>query len=636
MKERRSPLLGLAGGALALIVVVAVIGALAMERPKASASEPDETGPVETLPDETAPAEAPILEEEPLTLEEIHQVSFTDVKTDDAAYDAVCYVASQAIMQGVGGSRFDPDGLVTRAEVAALLQRMGSDMSEPEETLTAFPDVSADDWYADAVSWAVREGIITGNPDGTFAPARTVTRTELAVMLYRFADSQGAELVCSGDLSAYSDGGTVAAYAVSPLSWALEQGLLDCMVTDTIHGQLPVSREQCAQALVALTAAVRGEPLAAELAAQDSLEPVVSASLVSHSQIQTVVDAAASKYGAVGVQVAVIEDGQVTDTFASGWATQGVDKMTADHKMRIASISKVLIGMEAMLLREQGVIDLDASIGTYWGATMRNPRYPDSPVTIRNLLNHTSSIIVAGDDVSRSYSSVRARLTGSSGYRSVQPGSIYGWAYNNYGFSVLGMTLELAAKEDMDDLLHRDLLDLMDIDAAFAPGDLEDSSKLVTLTYHGGSVARSVSTQRSLHSTDQPGASGSYFAGGFTISAADLGKLVALLANDGRYEGLQLMSEESVALMETVNSVQLAEGFYQGLPLRYQTEIYGRDRLYYHTGSAYGVYNCMSYDPDTGDGVVVLTIGASATKDDRGIYAICGEISHGIYDITKG
>ena len=76
-------------------------------------------------------------------------------------------------------------------------------------------------------------------------------------------------------------------------------------------------------------------------------------------------------------------------------------------------------------------------------------------------------------------------------------------------------------------------------------------------------------------------------------------------------------------------------GYYQCHPLRCQKDLYGRDTLYYHTGSAFGVYNLLSYDPDTGDGVVVFTSGASAAKDSRGIYAVCGSISKTVYDLLK-
>ena len=111
--------------------------------------------------------------------------------------------------------------------------------------------------------------------------------------------------------------------------------------------------------------------------------------------------------------------------------------------------------------------------------------------------------------------------------------------------------------------------------------------------------------------------------------------MTALLAGDGCFEGVRLVESESVALMEERDPNQLGDGTYQALPLRSQDAIYGRDRLYYHTGSAYGVFNLMSYDPETGDGVVVLTVGASGAKDGRGIYAVCGEISAYIYEVLE-
>ena len=111
--------------------------------------------------------------------------------------------------------------------------------------------------------------------------------------------------------------------------------------------------------------------------------------------------------------------------------------------------------------------------------------------------------------------------------------------------------------------------------------------------------------------------------------------MAALLASDGYYEGLRLMQPGSVELMETRNETKLPDGTYQAIPLRSQDQLYGRDNLYYHTGSAYGVFNLFSYDPAARDGVVVLTVGASGAKDDRNIYAVCSEISQGIYEAIK-
>ena len=497
----------------------------------------------------------------------------------------------------------------------------------------AFSDVSPEDPFAGAVAWALQAGIVTGTEGGAFSPQDPISRGQLAAFLYRFAAFEDGKTY-DESLAAYRDRHTVPGYARLPLAWALENHLYDSMVTDSIFAGLPVSRGQLAQVLVALAARLDQEPLARELAAELPLNPSPSVSQAKHREIQAKVDAMGAKYGAVGMQVAVIEDGRLTDTYTYGWATKGSAPMTEDHKIRVASITKVGVGLAAMILREDGVVSLDESIGTYWGVTAKNPAYPNDPITIRSLLSHTSSISCLGDDASRSYSAVRSRLQGG-GYSGTKPGSIYSWIYNNYAFGVLGQTLELASGRYLDHVLEDRLWSVMDIDAAFESGCIDGTGRIATLYYHDGSVSRSADSSRRIGRPSSPGASGTYFAGGLTISAKDLGKMTALLANDGRYEGLQLLSPDSVEIMETRYDYQLSDGTYQALPLRSQDSLYGRERLYYHTGSAYGVYNWMSYDPARRDGVVVLTVGASAAKDSRGIYAVCGETSQYIYELLE-
>ena len=327
------------------------------------------------------------------------------------------------------------------------------------------------------------------------------------------------------------------------------------------------------------------------------------------------------------------EDGAVTAQAAWGWATLNSDPMTTDHKLRVASLTKVVVGMCAMLLSEDGTVTLDAPIGTWWDTTSVNPWYPDTPVTIDTLLTHTSSLAASDSLSARTYSGARSRISGG-GYRAVEPGDPAGWAYNNYGFAVLGMTLELAADTSLDYMLAEGLLDPLGIDAAFEGGSVDNTDLLATLYYYGGSLARSTSEQRSYTLDYAPGHKGNFFDGGFTCSAGDLAKLAAVLANDGAYEGQVLLSPESVAWMETPLDTPVSDGrstFLQCRPLRYQEELYGREGLYYHTGSAYGQYALLSYDPDTGDGVVVLTSGADGVVDEHGIYAICGEIAQAVY-----
>ena len=103
---------------------------------------------------------------------------------------------------------------------------------------------------------------------------------------------------------------------------------------------------------------------------------------------------------------------------------------------------------------------------------------------------------------------------------------------------------------------------------------------------------------------------------------------------DGEYQGEQLLSPEAVAYLETPleQPVTYKEStFCQCRPLRLQYGMYGREAIYYHTGSAYGFYGLLSYDPATGDGVVVFTTGADGVTDEYGVYAVCAEIARAVY-----
>ncbi|MEG1878568.1 MAG: serine hydrolase [Pseudoflavonifractor sp.] len=624
--------------ALVLALVLAATGILTGYQ-AAELAEPSAT-PIPLAAETKAPG---------LTLEEIRTLRFSDVPEDAEYRDAVSYAAYRGILTGCGDGTFDPYAPVTRATAVTVLWRMSGEAGGR----ATFPDVPTEAWYAAAGAWGAETEIVTGNPDGSFAPEGLVSRGDLSCFLYRYAQHMGYDIACTVPLTGYPDNAAVAEYAQIPLAWAVQNGIYGGFAVDgSLHPDRPVSRCQLAGVLVRLLSHGTYEPLAHTLALQKP-RPTESKSLAHHDRLQEAVNGAAKKYGAAGVQVAVIEDGRVTDTYTWGQADAGVP-MTADHKLRVASISKVVIGMSAMLLQEDGVVDLDAAIGTcpqvcadgsaalsgddpgtYWGTPVYNPYYPQVPITIRNLLSHTSSIIIAGDGTSHNHDAAAALLRSKAGYRRVAPGDLAGWGYNNYGFAVLGMTLELAAHQTMDGVLNDHLFRTMDIDAAFEPGNLKNTDLLATIYENGTRVTRSIATQKTLCGSPVPGANGSFFAGGLTISAADLGKLIALLANDGVYQDLALMTPASVQTMETKSAAKVSTGFYQALPLCYRENIYGRDGLYYHTGSAYGVYNCASYDPATGDGVVVLTTGASGAKDQNSIYAICGAISDAVYAVTK-
>ena len=326
------------------------------------------------------------------------------------------------------------------------------------------------------------------------------------------------------------------------------------------------------------------------------------------------------KYGAVGVQVAVIHHGIVGETYKYGYATKSAVPMTSDNKIRAASVTKVAVGMTAMKMREEGIIDLDTDISAYWNSRTYKP------ITLRQLFTHTSSL--RDNKFSRTRYTTLDQLKDKSCFRGSND-----WFYNNFAIGVAGTTLELAANRAVNSYAKENFFDPLGMDASFNSGEIKDKKLIATLYNPDDSVARAASVSASFKKREI-GRSSAFFAGGLTISAKDLAKLTAILANDGTYEGVRYLSEESVQIMETpcLTAVSRGHEFEQCIPLRYQTEIYGQSRLYYHLGIAYGTLSLISYNPDTRDGVVIISTGANESHDDRGIFKICGDIADYIYN----
>ena len=334
-------------------------------------------------------------------------------------------------------------------------------------------------------------------------------------------------------------------------------------------------------------------------------------------------------FSAVAVSVAAIENGQLSQSGAWGWAIRDEREMTADTKLRVASLSKVAVGMCAMAMAQEGILDLDAPLSTYWGESVQNP-YSQSQPTARTLMSHSSS--VKDLEITRGLSHLTGLLSSSSAWRSMEPGNGGYWYYSNFGVCVLGTTLELASGQVLDDYFQSRFCQPLGLTASFFGGNLEEE-ELATL-YNPSSVGRTAAAQASEGIPDQIGDGASWYPGGLTISAVDLAKLVCILANEGEYDGEEYLSPQTVAEMETPQlSVDPLESavFDQCLILRRQEDILGRDQIYYHTGSAYGVFSLLTFDPDTGDGVVVLTTGTPRQTDEYGLYALCSQLSADLY-----
>ena len=167
---------------------------------------------------------------------------FGDVKTADWFYNDVKYVYEKGMMAGTAADVFAPNATTTRAMIVTILYRLEG---SPAVTGTSsFVDVPAGQWYTDAVNWAAANQIVKGTSATTFAPNDSITREQMAAILYRYAQYKGYDVTKKADLSGYSDNGQVSAYAKDALAWANAAKLINGVTNTTLAPQGNATRAQ--------------------------------------------------------------------------------------------------------------------------------------------------------------------------------------------------------------------------------------------------------------------------------------------------------------------------------------------------------------------------------------------------------
>lgn len=175
---------------------------------------------------------------------------FNDVSRSDWFYDAVNYVYFNNLMDGVSSTQFAPNSSTTRAMVIEIIYRMAG--SPSVSTTAGFTDVASSAWYADAVNWAARRGIVEGRTATTFDPNAPVTREELATLLYRYAVNSGYDtsVGANTNILSYTDAGSISDYAFDSLQWACGAGIVNGTGNGVLSPQGQATRAQLAAMLM--------------------------------------------------------------------------------------------------------------------------------------------------------------------------------------------------------------------------------------------------------------------------------------------------------------------------------------------------------------------------------------------------
>ena len=184
---------------------------------------------------------------------------FTDVSAGDWFYEAVQFVYENGLMDGVGNNLFAPNATLTRAMAVTILYRLeGSPDLDGENLGYPFADVDGNAWYGDAVYWARCNGIVDGVENNHFDPTGSLTREQMATVLYRYAQYKGADVSASGDISGFADSANVSDWAVDAVKWAVGSGLVNGVEGNALAPQGTSTRAQAAAVLMRLSQAMGG------------------------------------------------------------------------------------------------------------------------------------------------------------------------------------------------------------------------------------------------------------------------------------------------------------------------------------------------------------------------------------------
>ncbi len=344
-----------------------------------------------------------------------------------------------------------------------------------------------------------------------------------------------------------------------------------------------------------------------------------------NQQAETEIQNIMKKYEVTGIAVAVVKGDQVVYQHSFGLKDVASNSPLMDSNLfRIASISKSFTATAIMQLVEAKKLSLTDDVSKLVGFKVRNPNFPATVITLKMLLSHTSSLNDSEGYFNFDILDPAKNPNWAKCFSAYEPGT--GYQYCNLNFNLAGAVLEITSGERFDQYIKHHILDPLGLYGGYAVDSL-DASKFVTL-YDYDAATQKFNRSPSAYSPRSEeiknykmGATTPIFSptGGMKISAVDLAKYMTMHLNKGKYKGGRIIGKKSAQVMQTPVS---AEEHY-GLALLQTRKLIPGKLLTGHTGSAYGLYSAMFFEPKEKFGIVVITNGALPTE------------SNGFMDVTS-
>jgi len=364
---------------------------------------------------------------------------------------------------------------------------------------------------------------------------------------------------------------------------------------------------------------------------------------------------------AVGLSVAVVKNNKLV--YAEGFGYKNLSDstlITSDDLFRIASVSKSFTAVAIMQLYEQGAFDLDEDISDAFGMVVRNPNYPEIPITYRMLLSHRSSLNDNAGYFSFDVIDSQTNKEYARAYNDYAPGTEY--EYCNLGFNILGALVEVHSGERFDHYMENHIIKPLHLKGGFNVDQLNREQFVTLYAFRRGEPFASpeaYSSRAAQLENYTLGRDAIIFspAGGMKIAPKDLATYMLVHINSGTYNGVQILQPQSAVLMQIPYNLQpspyksqtepaeidpntlsptrsgLLDGDYYGLALATTDKLIEGEILTGHTGSSYGLYSAMFFNPEKRYGIIMMTNGYPTQRDENDLITIQVDVIRALYEI---
>ena len=337
-----------------------------------------------------------------------------------------------------------------------------------------------------------------------------------------------------------------------------------------------------------------------------------------------------------GAAVIVAKDGETVFEYYYGYADKKAkEPITENTYFRLASVTKLVTAIRAMQLVERGALDLDQDISAYLGYKIRNPYHRKTPITLRMLMTHTSSLNPYGgysNETNTLSSLIAFEHTKRSNWYDEVPGTKY--RYSNFGAGIIGSVIESITGSNINDSLQENVFSPLNISAAYSAGLLRDPENVANLYNTDGKMdqSRNVSLSKAWDAGVNPDTHYRITIGSLWMRATDLCRIGMFLCDGGCYNGVTLLQSETVEMMmdEQRGKGGITANTPYGLCVHHERTLVNEKTLYGHQGLSSGILVNLYFDPETRFVFVFCSNGCHNRLDNR-----VGKLTRRVFNVVR-